>query len=221
AYIRTMASMTSSTFVVWVPESRRTVGCSMMPQNASNQVVSLFSWKAISTCGEKTKEVFKLPPVTKTLMALRYNVGCKVSLRLFSLTELQVLVSLAVRMAQVRRCKITDSDDCPETLDKGLWQLGCFEENTAKASIQGLLLNFKNRPSQVIKEVPAWVEKERKTRKERELAMKAAEEKKKREEDTETLTVPAVVNQQAATPPPEQNDSESDRGSTRGSGDEP
>ncbi|PVG03393.1 P-loop containing nucleoside triphosphate hydrolase protein [Serendipita vermifera] len=82
----------------------------------------------------------------------------------------------------------------------------------AMASIQGLLLNFKNRPSQVIKEVPAWVGKERKARRERELAMKASEEKKKTEEDTETLTVPAVVNQQAATPPPEQNDSESDRG---------
>ncbi|PVG03394.1 S-adenosyl-L-methionine-dependent methyltransferase [Serendipita vermifera] len=36
----------------------------------------------------------------------------------------------AVRMAQVRRCKITESDNSPETLDKGLWQFGCYDENT-------------------------------------------------------------------------------------------
>jgi mitochondrial chaperone BCS1 len=85
----------------------------------------------------------------------------------------------------------------------------------AMASIQGLLLNYKNRPSQAIKEIPAWVEKERKARREREQAMKASEEKKKREEEatiTDTLTVPAVENKQAATPPPEQDDSESDGG---------
>lgn len=30
-------------------------------------------------------------------------------------------------MAQVKRCSINDSDDCPETLDKGLWQFEGYD----------------------------------------------------------------------------------------------
>jgi hypothetical protein len=30
-------------------------------------------------------------------------------------------------MAQVKRCGINDSDDCPETLDKGLWQFDGYD----------------------------------------------------------------------------------------------
>lgn len=41
----------------------------------------------------------------------------------------------------------------------------------AMSSIQGLLLNYKSRPSQVIQEVPAWVEKERAARRERAQAL--------------------------------------------------
>jgi len=36
----------------------------------------------------------------------------------------------AVRMAQVKRCSVTDSDDSPETLDKGLWQFEQYDPST-------------------------------------------------------------------------------------------
>jgi len=48
------------------------------------------------------------------------------------------------------------------------------EKEFAMSSIQGLLLNFKTRPSQVIQEVPVWVEKERTARKERERVLASA-----------------------------------------------
>jgi chaperone BCS1 len=45
------------------------------------------------------------------------------------------------------------------------------EKEFAMSSIQGLLLNFKTRPSLVIREVPMWVERERMARKERERVL--------------------------------------------------
>lgn len=48
------------------------------------------------------------------------------------------------------------------------------EKEFAMSSIQGLLLNFKTRPSQVIREVPKWVERERGARKERERVLASA-----------------------------------------------
>lgn len=65
----------------------------------------------------------------------------------------------------------------------------------AMASIQGLLMNFKSRPAEVIGEIPSWVEKERAARKERELALKEAEkkaaEKKRVEDPAETDSKPS------------------------------
>jgi mitochondrial chaperone BCS1 len=45
------------------------------------------------------------------------------------------------------------------------------EKEFAMSSIQGLLLNFKTRPSQVIQEVSLWIDKERTARKERERVL--------------------------------------------------
>lgn len=66
----------------------------------------------------------------------------------------------------------------------------------AMASIQGLLLNFKNRPSQVLEEVSAWVDRERSARKERERALVA------RTKGSTTVE----EHPQPPTPPPEHQD---------------
>lgn len=71
------------------------------------------------------------------------------------------------------------------------------------AAIQGLLLNFKNRPARVIKEVPGWVEKERSARLAREQALKLASEQKPKVEE-ETVPEP----QQPSPPPEMQEESE-------------
>ncbi|KIM34268.1 hypothetical protein M408DRAFT_325711 [Serendipita vermifera MAFF 305830] len=69
------------------------------------------------------------------------------------------------------------------------------------AAIQGLLLNFKNRPAQVIDEVPGWVDNERRARLARERAIKLAEEKSKVVVVEETVPAEAV---QQPSPPPEE-----------------
>jgi hypothetical protein len=67
---------------------------------------------------------------------------------------------------------------------------------THAAAIQGLLLNHKHRPAQVIKEVPDWVEKERAARLARERAISLAEGRLKIEE----VSTP---DPQQPSPPPE------------------
>ncbi|KAG8850945.1 hypothetical protein FRB91_008671 [Serendipita sp. 411] len=52
------------------------------------------------------------------------------------------------------------------------------EREFAMSSIQGLLLQHKHRPSRVLEEVEPWMEKERKAKREREKALRAAEEKR-------------------------------------------
>lgn len=37
-------------------------------------------------------------------------------------------------MAQIRRCKLENSDDTPELLDKGLWQFEGFNRNLCGAA---------------------------------------------------------------------------------------
>ncbi|KAG8819120.1 hypothetical protein FRC17_010602 [Serendipita sp. 399] len=56
------------------------------------------------------------------------------------------------------------------------------EREFPMSSIQGLLLKHKNRPSRVLEEVEAWIEKERAAKRERERALKAVEEKKQQQQ---------------------------------------
>jgi hypothetical protein len=85
-------------------------------------------------------------------------------------------IAIAVRMAQVKRCNITDSDDCPETLDKGLWQFdgydpqscavgsiftptspwprGTMEEENIHFKVAGVLMRQNLKVSKVIRLLP-------------------------------------------------------------------
>jgi hypothetical protein len=61
-------------------------------------------------------------------MGAIFKNGCKVRF-IFEL-GVRTNQSIAVRRAQIRRCSLLGSDDSPETLDEGLWQLDIYDPSS-------------------------------------------------------------------------------------------
>ncbi|KAF9565862.1 P-loop containing nucleoside triphosphate hydrolase protein [Agrocybe pediades] len=75
------------------------------------------------------------------------------------------------------------------------------QRELSMASLQGYLMTYKVRPYEAVKDAPAWVEKQRAAKAEREAKLKAAEEEAKAAAaKTESAPTPAPTSEIASTP---------------------